>query len=83
MPEERLQRLERDMDHMKSRLGSLEQSQAVTTVQFTHIEQKLDKLDDKLTDSSKEKTWFIRIVGGVLIAAVITFMLKGGLAIGV
>lgn len=60
------------LDRLEANLSELLKSTAVETVQFQHLDNRLEKIENTLR-------WVVRLIIGALIAALITAMLSGSL----
>ncbi len=73
------QELRREIEGLRregfNRIATLEKSSAVDEVHRANVEKRLASIEDTLK-------WLVRLVFGSIIAAIIAFILQGGLNIG-
>lgn len=91
--EQRLDLVERDVrDHSKSitdiitdqratknQVGELEQDKAVRTVEDKHLDERLDRIEERIAGVYQLGLWLLGAVGMALIAIIVEFVARGGL----
>ena len=75
----RLSRIERDLSTLTGRMDTAATALAVKDEREKNVGEKLDTLLEKVKDLENNNTWLFRLVIGAIIAAVLKFVLDGGL----
>ena len=82
----RLSRIEGDIQSLSTRLQAVEINQATSENDRVHMDRRFDALDKKVDEEFREQRAntkrLIWLIVGLIVSAVFTFIVEGGLNVG-
>lgn len=74
----RLQRLESDVNDLKTFKATSLANQAAQHERDKHIDERFDRLETRANNIDNNTTWIVRLILGAILMAIISFLMGGG-----